>query len=117
MAVHAIVWRFVIDPAHRETFEREYGPDGQWAILFREGEGYLGTELFRSAASPDEYLTIDRWESEEAFLRFQREHGARYAAIDRALEKFTRLEERIGVIETRSTEHGTRDRSERELSG
>jgi hypothetical protein len=28
-------------------FEKAYGPDGDWARLFRRGDGYLGTELLR----------------------------------------------------------------------
>ena len=30
-----------------EEFERVYGRVGEWAEFFRQGEGYVGTELLR----------------------------------------------------------------------
>jgi heme-degrading monooxygenase HmoA len=51
-------------------FERAYGPDGEWAEFFRDGEGYIGTELLRDVENPGRYLVIDRWESREAYQRF-----------------------------------------------
>jgi heme-degrading monooxygenase HmoA len=51
-------------------FERAYGPDGEWAEFFRDGDGYIGTELLRDVENPGRYLVIDRWESREAYQRF-----------------------------------------------
>jgi len=51
-------------------FERVYGPEGEWAQFFRQGRGYVGTELLRDVESPGRYVVIDRWESAEAYNDF-----------------------------------------------
>jgi heme-degrading monooxygenase HmoA len=53
-----------------EEFEREYGPEGEWAAFFRGGRGYIGTELLRDVELPGRYLVIDRWESAAAYDAF-----------------------------------------------
>ena len=51
-------------------FERAYGMDGEWAAFFRQGRGYIGTELLHDVEAPNRYLVIDRWESAEAYNDF-----------------------------------------------
>jgi len=48
-------------------FERVYGTEGEWAAFFRQGRGYIGTELLRDVEAPSRYLVIDRWESADAY--------------------------------------------------
>jgi heme-degrading monooxygenase HmoA len=64
----------------RETaeFERVYGADGEWAQFFRQGTGYIGTELLRDVESPGRYLVIDRWESAGAYNAFTAGHREEY---------------------------------------
>ncbi len=64
----------------RETaeFERVYGTDGEWAAFFRQGRGYIGTELLRDVEAPGRYLVIDRWESAETYNAFVAEHREEY---------------------------------------
>jgi len=61
-----------------ESFERVYGPEGEWAHFFRQGSGYIGTELLHDVEEPERYLVIDRWESSEAYNTFLEEHRAEY---------------------------------------
>jgi len=71
--VIALVFRYEVrDP---ETFEAAYGADGEWAQFFRQGQGYIGTELLRDLEEPDRYLVIDRWESAEAYNAFLTAHN------------------------------------------
>ena len=64
----ALVFRYEVrDP---EQFERVYGPEGEWAEFFRQGQGYIGTELLHDVEEPDRYLVIDRWESADAYNAF-----------------------------------------------
>ncbi|HEV8462887.1 MAG TPA: antibiotic biosynthesis monooxygenase [Gaiellaceae bacterium] len=64
----ALVFRYEVrDP---EQFERIYGPEGEWAEFFRQGQGYIGTELLHDVEEPDRYLVIDRWESADAYNAF-----------------------------------------------
>jgi heme-degrading monooxygenase HmoA len=74
--VIALVFRYEVrDP---EAFADAYGPEGEWAQFFRQGQGYVGTELLHDVEEPDRYLVIDRWESIEAYNAFLAEHQAEY---------------------------------------
>ncbi|HSJ71703.1 MAG TPA: antibiotic biosynthesis monooxygenase [Acidimicrobiia bacterium] len=88
------MWRYRIRPEHIAEFERAYGPDGEWAELFRRGDGYLGTELVRGA-TPGEYATIDRWVSAEAHADFLDRWRDDYAALDRRTEVLTDEEHHV----------------------
>jgi heme-degrading monooxygenase HmoA len=59
-------------------FERAYGSDGEWATFFKEGTGYIGTELLRDVENPGRYFVIDRWESADAYNAFADEHRDEY---------------------------------------
>ncbi len=59
-------------------FERAYGADGEWAQFFRQGRGYVGTELLRDVEMPGRYLVIDRWESADAYNAFVAERREEY---------------------------------------
>ena len=72
----ALVFRYEVrDP---EQFERVYGPEGEWAQFFREGQGYIGTELLHDVEEPERYLVIDRWESAEAYNDFVAANREKY---------------------------------------
>jgi heme-degrading monooxygenase HmoA len=86
------VFAYTVDPAEREAFERVYGPDGEWASFFRGAEGYLGTELLLG----DEYLLIDRWETEAAYDAFLQENADEYARRNADAERLYRAERVIG---------------------
>ena len=91
----AAVWRFEVREERIAEFERHYGRDGSWAQLFRKGRGFIGTELFRSTSENGVYLTIDTWESEDAFHDFKRVHAVDYEALDRECESMTVREHRV----------------------
>jgi len=92
-----VVWQFEIAEEKIGAFEAAYGPEGSWARLFRSSADYLGTELLRDAYIPGIYLTIDRWQSEEAFRAFRKNHDAQYEALDRQCDELTAKETRIGA--------------------
>ena len=69
---------FTYDVGASEGFERAYGPEGDWAQFFRQGAGYIGTELLRDVEEPDRYLVIDRWESADAYNAFLAAHQEEY---------------------------------------
>jgi heme-degrading monooxygenase HmoA len=95
--VIALVFRY--DARDSEDFERAYGSDGEWAQFFRQGVGYVGTELLRDIEEPDRYVVIDRWESPEAYNAFLAEHSGEY--LRRGDEaRFSYLQElRMGTFE------------------
>ena len=93
---HVRVWRFRPLPNRIAAFEEAYGPEGDWARLFRTADGFLGTTLLKGDGEPPEYLTLDRWVSREAYERFRREQDASFTALDRRCETLTALEEEVG---------------------
>jgi heme-degrading monooxygenase HmoA len=96
-AQHVLIWEFRVREGHVAEFETTYGPDGAWAVLFRRARGYLGTELFRDPDDARRYLTVDRWESAEAFARFREAHGAAYEALDARCERWIEVETPLGA--------------------
>jgi heme-degrading monooxygenase HmoA len=93
-----VVWQFEIAEEKVAAFEAAYGAEGAWARLFKASPEYLGTELLRDAFIDGRYLTIDRWESEEAFRAFRKDHDAEYEALDRECDALTSGETRIGAF-------------------
>jgi heme-degrading monooxygenase HmoA len=74
--VIALVFSYEVHDA--AEFERVYGTAGEWAGFFRDGRGYIGTELLRDIEAPNRYLVLDRWESAEAYNSFVAEHREEY---------------------------------------
>jgi heme-degrading monooxygenase HmoA len=95
--VIALVFRY--DVCDEEAFERAYGPEGEWAQFFREGRGYVGTELLHDLDEPDRYLVIDRWESIEAYNTFLAEHQADYLRRSDESRFYYLQELRFGTFE------------------
>jgi heme-degrading monooxygenase HmoA len=90
-----VAWLYRTRPEQRAEFERAYGPDGVWAALFRRGEGYLGTELFRAVET---YLVLDRWASEGEHEQFARGFGGEYEALSAQSEGLYDEETRLGAF-------------------
>jgi heme-degrading monooxygenase HmoA len=93
-----ILWQFDIAEEKVAAFEAAYGREGSWAKLFALSAEYLGTELLRDAYVPGRYLTIDRWNSEDAFRAFRAAHDSDYEALDRTCDSLTASETRIGAF-------------------
>jgi len=74
--VIALIFRYEV--REPETFERAYGPNGDWAAFFRKGAGYIGTELLRDVEEPERFMVIDRWTSADAYNAFLNDHQAEY---------------------------------------
>lgn len=93
--MYVIEWDFLPATGREADFVAAYGPDGVWVELFRHGQGFLGTELHPLSEKPGWFRTIDRWQSEEAYLAFRRAYSAEYAQIDSASETLTAFEVQV----------------------
>jgi heme-degrading monooxygenase HmoA len=93
-----VIWQFEIAEEKMAAFEAAYGPEGAWANLFRSSPNYLGTELLGDAYITGNYLTIDRWSSEQDFRAFRKDHDPEYEALDRSCDALTSRETRIGAF-------------------
>jgi heme-degrading monooxygenase HmoA len=103
-----IIWEFRINLRKRRAFERAYGPDGDWAKFFREGKGYLGTELIHDTQQPDRYLTMDYWKSRANYETFKKQNRKMYEIIDQKCEALTTKEVEIGKFSRRKASVASR---------
>ena len=76
------VWEYRVDPDHVTAFVAAYGPAGDWSRLFRQADGYHGTELYQDTDVSTRFLTVDRWASAAAWEAFLARYGEEYAALD-----------------------------------
>ena len=104
---YVTLWEFHVLPGFEEQFERVYGSGGDWAQLFRKGEGYIRTELYRDLKNRRRYVTVDVWESELSHREFLEGHADEYRAMDKRCEEMTKEETPLGQYETVTTESDT----------
>lgn len=97
---YCVLWEFHVPAERRAEFERRYGPDGDWATLFRRGNGFRGLELLRDREDPGRYLTLDRWVSADACREFHERNAGQCAALDRECAQLTAREARLGEFES-----------------
>ena len=92
------IWSYRIRPEASSRFEEVYGPNGDWAFLFRRTPGYLGTRLYRDPDDPTRYVTVDAWRTGADFGAFRRDHGAEYEQLDQQSAALTLEEDRLGCF-------------------
>jgi hypothetical protein len=93
------LWEYEVKPGCEERFEKVYGPEGDWARLFRRDSHYHETRLVRDSFRRGVYLTMDFWETRGAYEEFMAGHGAEYKKIDAMGEELTVRERRVGWFE------------------
>jgi heme-degrading monooxygenase HmoA len=94
-----VFYRYTVHPAQARAFEHAYGPDGPWVALFKRHEGFIRTRLFRQKTEGHVYLTIDVWESKEAYDRFRSENAQEYLRLDTQLAMLKLEELLLGYYE------------------
>jgi heme-degrading monooxygenase HmoA len=95
---HIRVWQFQPAPGREEEFAAAYSGDGVWAQLFRQADGFVGTALLAPVEPGEPWLTLDRWQSLNAFERFQESFGEAYRGLDAELMPLTADEVFIGAF-------------------
>ena len=96
MTAYTSLWEFIVEAEHLAEFEHHYGTQGSWAQLFRQSPGYIQTLLLRDSTDPCRFVTIDRWENDEAYRKFRSTFSRQYVDLDRRCEKLTTRETLIG---------------------
>ena len=97
-AQHVIVWEFHVALGKESEFIEKYGSQGIWARFFRNGQGYIKTELVRDVADQRRFLTLDYWRSEQEFNRFREQNQLEYERLDRECERLTEIETCLGAL-------------------
>jgi len=93
------LWEYEVKPGNEERFEKVCGPAGDWVRLFRSDSQYNQTRLVKDSLRERVYLTLDFWESREAYEEFMARHKEECGVIDRAGEGLTVSERRLGCFE------------------
>jgi heme-degrading monooxygenase HmoA len=93
------LWEFEVKSGCEELFEQVYGPEGEWVRLFRRDARYRGTRLLREAGRERVYVTMDMWESRQAYEEFREKYATEYAAIDGNCAGLTEAENRFAEME------------------
>lgn len=92
------VWEYQVGPDRRSKFIEVYGASGSWAALFRRAPGYRETVLLQDLGQPERFLTLDRWDSREAYEEFLESRRSAYQALDRETAGLTRAERHLGTL-------------------
>jgi heme-degrading monooxygenase HmoA len=96
MAMYVVIWEYRVKSGKQLEFEKIYSSDGDWAKLFKQNDGYLGTTFIRDTHDAQRYLTIDRWVSKEAYEKFLQQREKEYKALDANCQDLTEQESRLG---------------------
>jgi len=95
-AQYIYLWEFRVPAERQAEFERHYGPAGSWATLFRKAPGYIETLLLQDRSQNLRYVTIDRWESVDAYRAFRAQRSREYEELDRLCEALATHEASLG---------------------
>jgi heme-degrading monooxygenase HmoA len=90
------IWQFRVASEKADEFRQVYGPVGPWASLFAREIGFLGTELLQATTHPNIFMTIDTWDSAEAWAAFLRAWGDDYATLDHRCRELCVSEGEVG---------------------
>lgn len=90
------IWEFEVPAAAEAEFRRHYGPGGTWVTLFRNDPAFIETLLLHDPSRQGRYVTVDRWQSAEAYRSFREKFSAQYLALDQTCEGLTRCETNLG---------------------
>ncbi len=100
--MYCVIWEFLAKSGKETAFERAYGPEGDWAGLFRRSDGFLGLSIHRDVILPRRYVVIDRWTTPDAYDAFKARYGVEYDALDQECTALTDREAPLGSFVTAS---------------
>ena len=94
--VYVRIFEFQAKPGLESEFEKIYGPEGDWAKLFRTSKGFIRTELYSDVETKGRYVTVDCFASESDYAGFLEKRRRDYDALDRCCESVRLSEKLIG---------------------
>jgi hypothetical protein len=95
-STYIVVWEYQVKLECEAEFVAAYGPDGEWAHLFRRSPEFLGVELLGSVGNAGRFFTLDQWCSSAAMDVFLTANATAYDVLDRRFSGLTLWERRIG---------------------
>jgi hypothetical protein len=100
-----VLWEFEVKPGCERRFESVYGPAGDWAQLFHRDPHYPGTRLLCDVSLPQMYVTVDVWQSQQAYELFKSQNLEAYAALDKTCRDLTVSERFLGSFDQAAEPH------------
>jgi len=94
-----VLYRYRVHPQQVRAFEHAYGANGPWVALFRRDRGFRRTRLFRHKTEAQIYVTVDVWDSKEAYDRFRSVYTDDYNRLDTQLTLLKLEEHFLGCYE------------------
>jgi hypothetical protein len=95
-STYIVVWEFQVKLGCEAEFIAAYGPDGEWARLFRRSPEFLGVELVGSVGEATRFFTLDHWSSAAGLETFLTVNATAYDVLDRRFTGLTVWERQIG---------------------
>jgi len=94
--MHSVAWKYIVEKENQIEFEKEYGNDGAWSILFAKSKNYLGSFLNKDIEVNGNYLLIDTWTEKRFYDTFKEENKEIYNELSSKFERLYSEEEKIG---------------------
>jgi hypothetical protein len=94
-----VLWEYDVKQGYEERFESVYGPNGDWARLFRRDPAYQRTLLLGDPFRSRTYVTCDIWETEKAYEAFRQNNSDAYLALDKRCAELALAERKLGHFE------------------
>ena len=95
-STYIVVWEYQVKPECLAEFVAAYGPDGEWARLFRRSVEFVGVELLGSVEDSVRFFTLDQWGSASGLDEFLAANATAYDVMDRRFSSLTVWERQIG---------------------
>jgi heme-degrading monooxygenase HmoA len=94
-----VFFRYRVHPQQVRAFEHAYGPQGPWSKLFSRDPAFRRTRLFRHKSEVNVYITVDVWDSKDAYDAFRSENSTAYNRLDAQLSMLKLEELLLGYYE------------------
>lgn len=94
------VWVYEVRDEFIDQFKEAYGPNGKWVNLFRHCSGYIKTILLQDLDNPNQFITIDYWQSYSAYSSMKEIVAPEYEYLDKQCEPYSSSENHLGIFET-----------------
>jgi hypothetical protein len=91
-----ILWEFEVKPSELAAFEKAYGPQGPWVLLFQRDSHFRQTQLLKDPSRSSFYFTLDFWDSEADYVHFKHANQLEYDSLDHLTEGLTLRERNLG---------------------
>ena len=103
-STYIVMWEFQVKAGCETEFVAAYGPEGDWARLFRRSPEFLGVELLGSVGNAGRFFTLDHWCSAKAMDTFMsaNANATAYDVLDRRFTSLIVWERRIGGFPTQA---------------